>query len=359
MRPLKIVARNERKTDQRQSAPLTRFQTLIDQDARFRAAWDHDGYDPPCRECERVLVECAATAKWTEAEIAGLLAAHRSRYGQWDAGLAHKQNLIAKAREKQSRAQAIRELELLIAREPPTRDDDGKVPQEPRDAEAHRAAILRQINVVFGLAGEKEIVRVERFQCEPAEYCIYIAAKETDGPNKDKNKAIRLRGIRDLVEQKWLRWHIIDLTGEMIPAFDVGDWRIIAQALMDARIEVSAGEEATDIGLVKSWLDGYLTPDRVLDSFSEQERKGKEPFRQDGQVYFFLETFRRWIYINHGDRVKTGDLCILLRRAGAEPATPHVYQGGKRTSVRVWRAPVTTEEPTATATEGVATVATL
>ena len=62
-------------------------------------------------------------------------------------------------------------------------------------------------------------------------------------------------------------------------------------------------------------------------------------FTQDGRVYLFLSDFRRWIYKNHGDRVPSMELCILMRRGGAEPVNLNVRRDGKRTSVRVWRVP--------------------
>lgn len=334
--------------ERNESAALVRFQILLERNARFRKAWDHRGYDLPCRECQQVLVECAVTAKWTDAEIANLLIAHHARFNQDQSRAPNFDGIITKARKTFSRAQAIRDLELLIAPEARARDDDGELrPVEPQDEAAHKAAILKQISVIFGLKGKKEIVRIERFLCEPRVYSIVIAARDSDG----KNKSIKLAGIRDLADQKRLYWHIADLAAEMIPAFTAAQWRIITQALLDACVDLSVGEEATDIGLVNAWLEGYLTPDRVLDSFAEQDRKGHEPFRHDGQVHLFLEAFRRWIYVNHGDRVPEGQLCVLLRRAGAEPVAPHVYRDGKRTSVRTWRLPETTEK-TATPSAG-------
>lgn len=49
--------------ERNESAALVRFQILLERNARFRKAWDHRGYDLPCRECQQVLVECAVTAK--------------------------------------------------------------------------------------------------------------------------------------------------------------------------------------------------------------------------------------------------------------------------------------------------------
>lgn|ERR1039458_1647544 len=299
--------------------------TLYQSDRKFQRAWDHKGHTLPCRGCEEVLVRSAVVAGWADDSIIGMLREHLSKYGQQFPAESHFIAIISRARSEASRSSMLEKLECLPR---PSRDDDEVTVQEKR------AMILDGISRLFGLSGEKAITRVVRYTSEPAEYGI-----------ETSKEFARIGDIRNLVHQDKFYEHILELTHETIPTFEREKWKmIIVQALMDAHEDVAVGKEATGTGLVRGLLVEYLSAEHVLSSFAEQE-EGQQPFRQDGEVYLFLTRFRRWIYVNHGDRIPPKELGIMLRRAGAVPTEPplNVYRkegrGRKRTSVRVWHVP--------------------
>jgi hypothetical protein len=289
-------------------ATLPRFPGLIARNSKFRDMWCHKG---ACRSCLDVLAQCAVADGWPEPEIEALLTAHRSE-------------------NKQVRQDsAVAKLEELIAPKARQRGEDGEISSEDtaKDDPAWKAAITEQLSNVLGLIGEHKIIGIKRYLSEPREYAIETASG-----------CIRLGDVRNLIGADKLQAKIAELAGRMIPTFKRNsEWAKIQQALLDACVDVAVGDEGTNAGLANSWLTAYLAARPVLDSFKEQE--GQMPFSQDSRIYLFLSDFRRWIYKNHGDRVPSKELCILMRRGGAEPANLNVKRDSKRTSVRVWRVP--------------------
>jgi hypothetical protein len=310
--------------------PFQRFQVLCDVEPKFKAAWDHfrkDMTDQTASAYDMALANLAVQAGWTDQEVANLLIAHRRRYKE-DLKLrdSYYAKTIAKARATFSGGDLIREIEDLTTPEPrPSRDADGeRKTDEPvkEDPLQKKAALVDRISQAFGLVGEHKIIRITKFISEPREYAIETASG-----------CIRLGPVQNLIEPYALQAKIAELAGRMIPSFKKNsEWAKIQQALLDACIDVAVGDEGTNAGLANSWLTAYLGARPVLDSVEESDDT-RSPFVRDGRIHVYMADFRRWVHINHGDRIPPKEMGILMRRAGAEP----VKVPCGRSSRQVWR----------------------
>jgi len=310
--------------------PFQKFQALCDAEPKFKNSWDHhrrDMKDQSASAYDMALANIAVQAGWSDQEIANLLIAHRRRYNE-DLKLrdSYYRTTIATARAAFSEEVLNGEIEQLAAPEPaPARDDDGEKRQEPpvkQDPAQKKAEICDLLSEKFKLTGPYRIIRLTRYLSEPREYAIEIA-------NGD---CIRLGGVVNLIEPHALQVKIAELAGRMIPSFKKNaEWTKIQQLLLDACIDVPVGEEGTNAGLATSWLRAYLAAKPILDSVEDSDET-RSPFVRDGRVHVYLADFRRWVHINHGDRVPPKEMGILMRRAGAEPTK--VACG--RSSRQVW-----------------------
>ncbi len=320
--------------------PFDLFQVLCDAEQKFKNAWDHkrkDMQDQSASAYDMALADYAVQACWTDQHIADLLIAHRRRWNE-DPKLrdSYYAKTIAKAREKFTAGDLMREIDYLVTPDPENnRDEDGekKPAPAPEDPLQKKSQLVDRLSQVFKV----KIIRVLKYVSDPPEYAL-----ETE------HGTIRLGEVSNLIEPRPLRLKIAAVASKLIPMFKQNaQWEKIAAALLEACVEVPVGAEGTNAGLVNSWLAAYLDAKPVLDSVEEADGS-KSPFLRDSHVHVYLADFRRWVHINTGDRVPPKELGILLRRSGAEPSMIHVA-GSTR---QVWclaadpgRAPVAPAQP--------------
>ena len=311
--------------------PLDRFQALCDNDLKFKASWDHqrkDLSDQSASSYDMALADTAVQAGWTDQEVVNLLISHRRRYSQ-ELKLrdSYYRITLSKARAQFRTREAIAELETIVrqAGAPPARGEAGEAqvpsPAAPTavqpDPDQIRAKTCDNLSEVFGV----RIVRITKYLAEPAQYRM-----DTD------SRSILLGGIRNLICQEAFRYQLADLAGKVIQPFKPAKWREISQAMLNACIEMTTGEEGTDEGIVRSWVLGYLE-DRTVHESIEEADSDRLPFWHEGLIHLYMQSLRRWVMRTYGDRAAPKQLGVTLRSIGVEPSvvaigrsTRHVYR---------------------------------
>jgi hypothetical protein len=151
-----------------------------------------------------------------------------------------------------------------------------------------------------------------------------------------------LGSVSGLVKQESLRLQVAALTGFYIPKFKPNIWDTIAQSLLHAVEEQSAGEEATDEGSIRAWLRIYLSENPPSQSgISEEVVDMQTPYQDavSGFIYIFGIGFQDWLKKKYGENLGAKKLGSLLRIYGAAPEVVACVVRGKKTTRSVWRMP--------------------
>lgn len=151
---------------------------------------------------------------------------------------------------------------------------------------------------------------------------------------------INLGGVAGIAKQEAFRLKMLDLAGHQIPRFKAAEWDKISQRLRDACEEIDVGEDGTEEGQLRQWLDFYLEDNRPCRS--EDAVKMRLPVMYDeldGQIMIQLDAFQVWLKNKYGEVQSRIALGRMLRMNGAIPYTLGVEIEGKKTTRSVWRLP--------------------
>lgn len=115
-------------------------------------------------------------------------------------------------------------------------------------------------------------------------------------------------------------------------------WEHFAQLMMNAARDVDPGDEATETGQLRGWLEAYHDG-RDLGGQDGCFVEATDPMRKDGDVLISLEDFRRFISSAFGDNIGSRSLAQKVAAMGGESERVRVSLTGDRgeTQVRKWR----------------------
>ncbi len=355
------------------------FECLKEIEPKFGLSWDRkrkDMQDQSGSAYDLSLSTYAAHAGWSDQEIVNLLIAHRRKHKD---ALKLRQDYyrltLFKARQSLARDQAAVALEELLhtdaetfaasaptveveepdeeAYEDPFEEDEGasptdtppneggSPPQEPRQRpkkrqeppaptsadEMKRQKILEHVSDLLGIKVNNLIK--------------YVSSDPTFRLETDRG-GIMLGGVGGLIRQEALRMQVAALTGHYMPKFKERLWEQIAQSLLNACEEQSAGEEATDEGEIRAWLRIYLSEQIPARSgITHDVVINQTPYidEETSQVYIFALGMQDWLKKKYGQNITSKRLCWLLRLHDAHPETAACKVNGKSTTRSVWRLP--------------------
>jgi hypothetical protein len=339
---------------------------LCDADPKFKASWERTRKDLPDQSgssYDLSLATIAAIAGLTDQVIVNLLINSRRR---------HKDNLklrhdyyrrtLFKARQGLVREAAMQTLDEMLHADPedfeeplvpeqedepapsPFTDEDSGSPNPeppapkasrpaaPTKEEKSRQAILHHVSDLLGI----QIENIVKYVSSEPTYRLQTA-----------HGGIMLGDVGGLVKQDALRLKIAALTSFYMPTFKAKQWETIAQSLLRACEEQSAGEEATDEGEIRIWLRIYLsenlpatsgiTHDVVIQMTPYIETESKN-------IYIFGVGLQDWLKKKYGQNITSKRLGFLLRLHGAAPEIVGCSVNGRKTTRAVWKLPYQDQE---------------
>lgn len=297
--------------------PFQKFEVLREVEPKFWLSWNHqrkDMQDQSASAYDLALANYAAMAGWTDQEIANLLIAHRAKHGE-DLKLRqdYYKRTIAIAKKNAEKSKAEEEILQMSALEP---DEQVEITPERREA------ILQNLSAIFNV----RITNIYRYLSDPPTYKLVTPTG-----------SISLGDVDNLIVQSKLRNKLAALTGKYLPHFETKKWSSIAQQLLNACIDQEVGEEATEQGQTEQWLSQYLSEKTVFDDPS-QALVNFDPFKADGTVYIFGQSFKQWIRITQMEKVTNKQLGVMLRGVGAMPEKRNFQmEDGSWVNRSVWR----------------------
>ena len=319
--PVQVVCEGNLVIDPNANPPFDKWELLREMEPKAVESWNRkrkDLQDQSASGYDLSLATYAAIGQWTDQEIVDLLIAANRKFGALPKRAHYYKLTIEKARitaKKLVAADFIDNLEVLKS--------EGEAVSPGEDEREFTHKILQSLSDSFGVT----ITRILRYTSDPPQYRI----ETTTG-------AISLGGVANLITEGNLRNAIAAATGRYIPSFKKR-WEAIAQALLDACEDDDIGVEATDRGLVHSWLLDYLDQRRPLEVQTESLAT-RYPLRRDGRVYLFGDNLRTWLKVERMENVTSKEIGQKLRIYGAESCVvAFTQEDGTQTTRYLWRLP--------------------
>jgi hypothetical protein len=261
-------------------------------------------------------------ARWSEQEIADLIIASRRK---------HKDDLkLRQDYYKRTIGIAIANAEKYLAdKDLDGFEQDESIGSNDVISNDKKDSILETISALFGI----KIIQIVKYMAEPPTFKLF-----TDGGD------VNVGSVDNLIQQGKLRNHLASTTGKYLPRIKQDRWDNIAQGLLRACVEVELGEEATEKGQTRIWINDYIDDNsiEILEDKHNPEEVSqilvqKSPFDHSGDIYIFLGHFRKWIKINSMESVSSKMLARKVREIGAEAVQMNLTSSIGRTTRNVWK----------------------
>ena len=309
--------------------PLVKWQALQSAEPKVRESFEHkrdDLNDQSASGYDQSLANFAAQAGWSDQEIANLLIFHR-RYHNENLKLRqdYYKRTIKTARKSVAREKSESQLDEVIDR---AEEINGEEEVDPEEKEKINKEILNHISNMFGI----KIHRFVKYTSDPPQYMI-----------ETSKGSVIIGSSQALLRQSNFRAKIIDATNCVIPKFANSQksgykWDSIVQALLNACVEESLGDEATDSGIGREWISKYLRERAILADCNEASDRDN-PFKTDGNIYIFGCDFRKWLKVNEMEQLSAKKMGTIFRSLGCEPDRVPIDKNGSRTTRSVWQLP--------------------
>ena len=306
--------------------PATKFAQLWSIFPKFQATWENqrqgDLSDTSPSGYDMALAMFAAQANWKPQEIVDLMIAHRGHKGH-ELKLKNAQyyaRTVINARDKTISEsfevqQDIENIQLSEELNPTSED----TPEE---------RLRKDVSIRMGV----KILKIEKYLSEDPDYIIHI---EYNG----KIEEITLK-INHFTSQAQFRNKIAAITAKVIARFKPRDWDYQIQQLLNLAEQniKEVGEEASDKGAVRYWLEDYLENSNRYKL--EDVTTNKKPFINSGNWHIFLESFYIWARMKRGAEISRKQLGTLIRRLGCINKKFNILlDNNERTSRSTYRVP--------------------
>ena len=292
--------------------PVLKLLSLMENDQKFKRSWEHrrpDLTDQSASGYDQSLANIALAAGWSDQEIANLMIAHRRRYGE-DLKLRedYYQRTIGRAKEPIVGVRAQKALEDLL-------DDD-----------ADQEATLEGLSTVFGV----KIARFIRWSSNDGEpsFDLEIEGCET----------VHIDSVAGITSQRRFCDHVLAATGRVIESGTPKEWKARVQALFNAREERDTGDDTSRESYALKLLGEYFD---YSNNGADSRDKGlaqRKHWIEEGYYYFFLQSFIKWVGVQHTMRYTAKELGRMLQVHKAENQRLHTEsKDGSPTTRSVWK----------------------
>lgn len=304
--------------------PFDKWEALQGIEPNVRASWEHtrtDLQDQSASSYDMSLAIYCAQADWSDNEIASLLIAHRRRHNEeLKLRQDYYKRTISKARKFANKSVAEDNIDLITEKAEIINQEG-----TPSEKEKTREVLLNTVSNLLDI----RILKAVKYTCDPPQYRL-ITSRGT----------VKLTDAGQLLSQTQFRKAILSGTDVVVPKFKGDKFDGIVQAIVNSCVEESLGEEATDAGTAKVWLQTYMQEKRIIKNKDEAVEMNY-PYKDldNGNIYIFGNDFRKWLRINQGERISAKEMGSILRAYDCEPEKLNITIGGQHTTRGVWKVP--------------------
>ena len=221
-----------------------------------------------------------------------------------------------------------------------TEDGDATGNNGGEEADSLLNALHRGASPERVLAGLSEsfkffrVMRIRKMIATPPIFSIFIQL-----PDSDQELAITLGTIEVLTSFRLFRNQIAAYSGLFIDQMKAKAWENIVRSMLAVAEPEDIGEEATEEGQIRSWLQTYLVRFPIEDNWDDRPPL-EGAFKYGQHVHILGKHFEHWLRVNEQEKVSMRQIGQMLRGVGAETATVSYKKlDGNRTSMSTWRLP--------------------
>lgn len=198
-------------------------------------------------------------------------------------------------------------------------------------ADANREKILATLSSVFK---HFTVVKVIKMVATPPMFALVIRLT-----GADDEVTINFGTVDNIISPRNFRNTLAAYTNVLIEQSKQKAWDVIVRALLKVSEIEDIGDEATDSGLVRAWLDTYifnLAINRDWDGVPPENC----PFIYAQHLHINGRHLAYWLRTNEQEKITPKQLGMMLRSVGCETVTiGYTDADGKRTSRGAWRLP--------------------
>lgn len=191
--------------------------------------------------------------------------------------------------------------------------------------------VLKGLGSVFR---DFSVLRVVKFAATPPVYNLVVRMNDTQ-----QMMTINLGGIEGVTSFRQFRNRVADTTSVLIEPQKSEDWDNIVRCILAIAEIESIGDEATEQGQIRAWLETYLTRFSIEHDWAQESGPPVEgAFLYTGRVHITSKHLLWWLKNNEGEKLSAKTLGQMLRSVGCETVTvPYRREDGRRTSCAAWR----------------------
>jgi len=314
--------------DPKAEPPFDKFVDLGNLQPKFRASWERRRKDldgSPSAYDYSLALFAVQDIVWTDQEIADLIIAHRRRHGD-DLKLRQDYYGLTISKARASFAAQAETAKLLDALD--------EANQQAASTSAPTPTIDDRLGIVSDLLKVK-VTRFVQFRADPPEYRL-----ETE------LGAITLGQAGSVLSKDRFRSALFAATKRVIPRFKDKEWDRVVQALGDACVVESAGDEATDAGAARAWVTAYISKHPPTEDLAESVTSNMALLR-GGQIHIWTDRLKQFLATSYFDKVTSKQMGMALRVFGATHVkimVPSAKAKSGRSSRNAWQLPENWQE---------------
>ncbi len=302
--------------DEQAEPPAAHFAALLANSKIFQQSWEHtrkDLSDQSLSSYDMSLATIAVYADWDDQDIVNLIIAHRRMNGSLAKGIRSDYLKRTLSRAKDAPSHGFKDYEAAEMHHV----------EEAREGAPEEA--LSELSTRLGMTIHKVIQRGR----DPAFY--YLDSEHGE---------IFLGGQENVLSQAKVRAAVIGKSQLLLPRLKTLQWDRVVQLMVQSSVveELGEGQRSDE---TRAWLGGYYNDKPRSEPETREQmatvlRAGDESFLWEGQSYFRINDFKKWLFKVLGEKCPTAYLCSRLREVGLSPEQFSVRSGDKTLKARVW-----------------------
>jgi hypothetical protein len=312
------------------------------QDLRFRNTWfrqRHDLKDQSQSGYDLALADFGTEAGLTPQQIVDLIIHHRALHRQKQRTRQdYFERTLARAAEHCDGAATLPplpEAPAAVAPEPSGSDPDKDAQAEPPDTSepsvdplAAKAALCEYISEVLGV----RILRIVKITGKEPTYQIVL-----------ENSKIEVNNVGKLLDQNSVRMAIATATNKLTHRLKPKLWDRLAQSILDALIELEGGPETQLEGVVRMYLEQYLSDVAFIPAIDGQPSNAiRRPMLIEGQIAINSADLQLFVNKTFVQSLSVKAMASMLAAIGAKNIR---VRGSKGREQGRWMLPVTEFDP--------------
>jgi hypothetical protein len=303
-----------------------------EQDWRFHDTWTrqrHDLHDQSQSGYDMALADFGVTAGLADQDIVNLIIHHRRLHGQVRrTRVDYYQRTISKAKK----VLGPRPFDGAQTDPPPTGNGDRQMLDTGITDVTKKALLCQKISQLLGIG----LLRIVKLSGKEPMFLMELAEGRIEFPDVGK-----------LISQNSMRLALAGKVGKIMPTFKPGDWRHIAQMLLDACVVRETTDDLELEGEARIYVRRYLSGVPFIESPADHPEETRyRPMVYEGKLALSSTDMQLYLNRTMSQTRSVKSVAAMLAALGAESVRvrPDSFSGDFKEQSR-WSLPIKEFDP--------------